>query len=181
MNRDPLSTIAVHNLADSYLRAGRYADSLDLLEKNFDVSEVASDFGWFLAARAAIGMQNADDAALYVAKIAEANLQLEISALLYFLRGQESEFEATMTKILEATANDIRYAESAAAVYTHIGNVETALAWLEQLDTGRFAFIQADIRWSSLNGNSRWEELLKRAGVSQETLDSIEFEVMLPE
>lgn len=178
--RDPLGTISIENLADSYRRIGRYEDTIELLEKSIKLTPNISDFSWYLASRAHIGLRNADSAAVYAERIALPSLKLEVSALVHFLRDQEAEFNATMAKILDAAKSDPAYVERAAGVYAYIGDIDSAFTWLEKVAVERFAFVEPDIQWASLHDDPRWQQLLKRSGISLETLDAIEFEVKLP-
>ena len=178
--RDPLGTISIENLAESYLRIGRYEDTIEILEKSIELAPNISDFSWYLAARAAVGLRNADGASAYAEKITKLNLKLEVSAIVYFLRDEEAKFNAAIAEILEAATTDPVYVESAAGVYAHIGDIESAFIWLEQMPVGRFVFVEPDIRWANLHDDPRWEQLLQVTGISLATLDNIEFEVTLP-
>ena len=83
-------------------------------------------------------------------------------------------------KILDAAKSDPAYVERAAGVYAYIGDIDSAFTWLEKVAVERFAFVEPDIQWASLHDDPRWQQLLKRSGISLETLDAIEFEVKLP-
>ena len=183
---DPMCTLCVTLLVDSYLQLGRFDEADRLLRP-----AVAADPEAFLYKRGLIKQFQGDPAAalqLYERDSSPPGAfayQHRAMALHDLGRRQES---ADEVKLLMQRTQVGNHALKMAQVYAWIGERELAVDWaekqLERVQTHGYPFywvIADPILRSKLEGFPRWEGLERQYGATREQTDLIEFDPVLPE
>jgi TolB-like protein/Tfp pilus assembly protein PilF len=179
--RDPVNPGSHITLGRNYLAAGRWDDAI---ASTTTALRLSPDF---LFAHSAIGtallMKGDAEAALaaYAQEPAEDARAAGMAMALHTL-GRKADHEARLseaTKLLGET-----FPSELAAVYAWMGKTNDAFHWLQRAveirEPGLYALGSLPLL-ASLHADPRWPALLEQAGFSTAKLQSIEFEVTLPE
>jgi len=141
---DPKFSRTHHYLARVYAQLGRYREALDEQQK-----------GWLLAG------DDPDSVARRTAAIREA---LGRSGALGFWQ------QLLKLKLeVEKTSRPSDWEHDVAALYVRLGNRDEALAWLERAYAKRtfeLLFLGVAPEWDKLRGDPRFDDLLRRIGLS---------------
>jgi TolB-like protein/Tfp pilus assembly protein PilF len=177
--RDPLRTSVRHNTSVMLFLVGRFDDAIaswrELLRQQPD------GYGTHYFIGLSLLYQERIDAAL--AEFEQERYELLAAAgraMTFHALGRSADHEAELDGLIEEWGDDA--ATAVARVHLYAGRVEPALDWLERaVDAGRGGQINpVDPGYRRLDGNARWNELLKRIGKAPEQLDAIEFDGRLP-
>jgi len=180
--RDPLDPTQYINLGGAYIEAKRYDEAEAMFRKAMLLSPNR------IGVRAMLGrvllLKNQPEAAMDALE-GEPFEPLKLAGLVlgHHALGNAVESDAAL-EILVA-----KYAETTAPliglVYASLGELEIALEWLvkayEQEGPRVLLNAMKSPELESLRSDPRWEQLLTRAGVSEQQLAAIPFEVVLPD
>jgi TolB-like protein/DNA-binding winged helix-turn-helix (wHTH) protein/Flp pilus assembly protein TadD len=171
---DPLN-LRINALEAQFLiHAGRTDEALARLQQTLDM-----DSNYFLAHLYASSAYI--EKGMYSEVINEARRATEISGarsthseafLGYALAksGKEAEARSVLGGLLKSSAERYVSPYHIAFVYNGLGRHDEALAWLErayaQRNTG-MVFLKVEPRWNNLRSNPRFQDLLRRVGLSE--------------
>ena len=102
--------------------------------------------------------------------------------MIYHAMGREADADAALAKLIEEEEMEAAY--NIAYVYAYRGEVDRAFEWLDKAveynDPG-LSDLPIESLFSNLHDDPRWLPFLESIGKSTAQLDSIEFDVVLPE
>ena len=122
----------------------------------------------------------AESALAEFAKEQVESLRVEGLALTYHDMDRRLDLQTSLQELIERWSD--RYPSAVGSVYAYMGNADAAFRWLEKSaleEPG--AFGPFDPLLKLLHKDPRWLPLLESIGRSQAQLDTIGFEVTLPE
>jgi tetratricopeptide (TPR) repeat protein len=178
--RDPLTIITWVNVVAAYYYAGQFEKVVSVVDENLawfrDNDLIQSFYAVSILysgdAERALGVADRQDVAIY---------RLGVSAQVYYALGRQAEFETVLAELRDLFETQPEAATDIAWVYAYIGDVEQAFEWLDRaLAKGTISLYAADVSFANLHDDPRWDVLMDKLGMSQATLDAIEFEVALP-
>ena len=178
--REPLSVPTWVNVVAAYYYAGRFEKVVSLVDENAAWFRNNELIQWFHAvsilysgdAERALGVADRQEVAIY---------RLGALAVVYYALGRQAEFETVFAELRDLFDTQPEAAIDVAFVYAYIGDVEQAFEWLDRaLADGTLSIPANDISFANLHDDPRWDVLMDKLGMSQTTLDAIEFEVTLP-
>ena len=172
---DPLASIVNHDLCQTLTFARRYDEALAQCKANLDLDPTSARSIWIIGdIYAAKGMESqALSYLLRALKSAGAS-----SATMAAARGGASRgglkgcWQALIPVALEAVRKGQMDAFNVAAVYTHAGDVDKAISWLQKAVDARsfgISFLGVDPTFDPLRSDPRFLSLLKNAGLTQQT------------
>jgi tetratricopeptide (TPR) repeat protein len=93
--------------------------------------------------------------------------------------GRLTEFEEEFAKLRKGWGQ--RWPIEIAHVHAWIGNADDVFVWLEkEIDVNGLGGVMVDNFFTYLHDDQRWQPLLKKAGISADQLEVIEFNLTLP-
>jgi Tfp pilus assembly protein PilF len=179
--QDPVNPDGFDSLALAY----RYNGQLDkCLEAYRTVLSLTPDTGWTHAAIGSVLLeQGRPEAALAeFQKEPVEEYRLSGSSAAYYLMGRRPEADAMLAELLQKFGDTRPYI--IAMVLATRGDKDRAFAMLEksgelnELDLGAIPVVSA---FDTLHDDPRWLPLLRKLGLAPEQLDSIKFDVTVPQ
>ncbi len=180
VSRDPLNPTAKYNLGLSYLSAARWADASEQLEGLLKLAPEYTGAHAFLGtAQLMLGFT---DRALEVT-LQEPSKAYRLLGLA-MIRHKEGDSEASNAALAEVIEEfGQQWAYNIAYTLAFCGDTELAFEWLDKAveyqDPG-LADIVAEVLFTNLHTDPRWDAFLERIGKSPEALAAIEFRVTMP-
>ena len=97
--------------------------------------------------------------------------------------GRLDEFEAALTELRDTWGNQSPLA--VATVYAYTNAADAAFEWLERVldeeyHPRRFSIVR-DPWFRNLHSDPRWEQILERLGVAPGQLETLDFQLTLPD
>ena len=178
--RDPVSASGHSNLAVAYYIAGRYPDAIRSAEKALQLSPGRT----ISHAVKGLAYLMLDDAEAAMASMqAEPNEMFRQFGLALTWYALENKFEAdaALDRFIEQYSE--LQPDALATVYAFRGEADAAFEWIDKTVEhygGLNYGIYADPMFRGLQSDPRWSRLLERTGRSQSLLDSIQFNIRLP-
>jgi len=185
IDRDPVSSKAYHNLAVAYYSAG----DLDAAEAALDQALALSPENllarWW-GAYLNCAQDKFEDCLRGYESLAEDsgvdNFRVLGQAGAYPGLGREKEGAESMARLEEVYADDFPY--YIAWLHARQGHIDQAIDWLEiayeREGAAAISYVNHDPLVPFLLDEPRVQALLKKAGISQEQLDAIDFQVDIP-
>jgi TolB-like protein/Tfp pilus assembly protein PilF len=180
--RDPLNSTVSNNLAVSYLIGGRLNEAEAMSRRTILLSPEKLGARVTLA-RVLFHKGDLESALLQAEEEPYLLNRLAALAIVHHALGNQLESKAALDTLIDEHQQAAGWFISLALVLR--GDTEEALDWMEKsvetagpqpLVSSWFA-----LEYQALDGNPRWEKLLTRAGVSQQQLARIQFDVPLTE
>ncbi len=179
--QDPIGNISKVNLASTYILAGRYRDAIRVCEINAVMNAGTGPCqSRLILAYTYAG--DADAAFKRLETVAGSRVHVRLAPMVYHALGQTDSFNAAMADLVDAyQGGDRGLAYWLGLTYTYMGNKDTAMEWFSRafadgvLNVSPNAAVLKD-----LQGDPRWETLLRRLGRTVDTLQAIELAVHLP-
>jgi len=179
--RDPVNSIDHANLGVYRLYARRLDEAIESYRTTLKLSP------GFISAHYAIGVAlllkgKPSEALAAFEQEADEEYRVKGSALAQYELGRTVEHAEAFTILRERWGND--WPMEVAHVYAWTGDADSAFEWLRKdLESGHgqgWAESVLDPLLENLHNDQRWQPLLAEAGVSDEQLAAIKFEVELP-
>lgn len=169
--RDPLSMSILANLAGSYLNANRLDEMEPLLAR---MKEIEPESVWpNIMAGWQHNLRGESEVALDYFAAAGGAAGTWGRAIAYYDMGQDQESNAALQELIEMGASPVQVA----GVYAYRGQVDDAFAWLdksyENPDAWTIEIRMFRILMSPLHGDSRWQEMLEKIGITDAVAESI--------
>ncbi|NND45046.1 MAG: tetratricopeptide repeat protein [Xanthomonadales bacterium] len=178
--RDPVYSSGHHNLAYTYFLGGQYADTVESARRALQLSPGRSGSS-VLMGLAQLMMGDAE-AALHSMQVEPNDLYRHFGlALSWFALGNTQKADKALATFVEQYGSGSP--ELVAHVHAFRNEPNAAFEWIEKAIGHYGGFgpeIYTDPVFRVLHGDPRWSALREREGVSQSLLDSIEFNVRLP-
>jgi serine/threonine-protein kinase len=169
-DRDPVSASLSHTLAVQLSLAGRVDDAIKECQRTTELdSNFAVAYEVMAILYASKGMHH--EALAAVDKAAAASRAPMILATVAYVRGavgQRDEARKILTQLENASPQQYMPALAMATVYTGLGDIDHAFAWLDtayEERSNRLAYLNTDPVWTPLRKDRRFDELLRRIGL----------------
>lgn len=177
--RDPLNPVSHSNLGSIYYFAGHWDQAIGAYRKALELSPGYIGAQYFTGA--AYLMKGEPDRALEVfLKEGDDEYRVKGEALAYHALGQATDHQAKLDELSRRWGK--QWPSEVAHVYAWTGQPEEAFHWLEQsVAEEEGAFNPVDPLLGPLKSDPRWQPMLESIGKSAGQLDSIEFDVPLPQ
>ena len=165
--RDPLNPFAMFNLADTYYRAGRYADSESAFRK---LLAMQPDFAWTHAylAKTLIIQGKTAEALEAAERESIPSLQLTFLSIALQAAGRKADADKSLQVLLGEWSDTAAY--YIAQVYAYRGENDRALDWLErayqQKDIGLDEIV-GERMFSELSSDPRYKALLRKLNLPE--------------
>lgn len=171
--RDPLNSQAHHNLGWFYRLDGRFDDAIASYRNalNFDPSRICAHYG---IAQSLLLKGEAEKALEAAQKEPFEPCRLTGLAMAYFALGQHEQSDAA----LDAMKAQTSWEPFVAMIHAFRNEPDQAFELLYQIVDGE---ILTENLFANLHNDPRWISYLESIGLGQERLDSIQFNIKLPE
>jgi serine/threonine protein kinase/Tfp pilus assembly protein PilF len=179
--RDPVASNAHTLLGHSYLYAGRWEEAAASYRAALRLSP--NDIGSHHNLGLALLFKGEPQAALEEFLLEEDEEWLvKGQALGLHALGRHDEYRSRLAELIEGWGSE--WPSEVAHVHAFTGDSDAAFAWLDKAVAENEAGLTEQFLlpfYSSVHTDPRWAVFLERVGSSPEQLDTVEFEVALPE
>jgi tetratricopeptide (TPR) repeat protein len=181
LDRDPLNPISHYNLALAYLVSGQLESAKSSLIKVLTLSPNFAG-GHYTLGLALLFSGDAESALNEFEKEPDEFWRPKGICLAYSSLGNESKANGLLSQLEESWGE--LWPVEIAHVYAYRGETDEAFEWIskakEDPSVGGWSEERWMPFWENLHGDTRWEELLQKAGVADSQLNAIKFDVSLP-
>ena len=178
--RNPLSAVGYHNLAATYLAAGRLDDAVLALQSTLRLSPKFG-LGHIWLGKVLLLKGDAQAALEMTQQAPGEGFRLLGQAFCYYALGREAESDAVLAALIDKYEKTMPY--DIASVWAYRNQPEQAFTWIsravEYQDTS-LGEPPYDPLFTNIIGDPRWAQFMESIGKSPAQLDAIEFEVKLP-
>ena len=176
--RDPVNPVGHLNLGQNYVLAGRLDEAITSSRTALSLSPGIGGAQYWLGE--ALLRKGEPEEALTAFLLEEDDEgRVKGTALALHDLGRVAEFEEAFAELRKGWGQ--RWPIEIAHVYAWIGNDDDVFVWLEKdIDVNGLGGVMVDNFFTYLHDDQRWQPLLKKAGVSANQLEAIEFKVTLP-
>lgn len=176
ISRDPLCNECRYRLGQSYLYAGRYADA----HREFQTLHTleGSGYTWSMGLSKLMMEQPHEALELFEALPDDEALHLKLAgraASLCNLGRREDAIQA-LDELVDRVG--VSAPQVTARAFAHCGDSDAAFEWLERSLPDDMVSLQVDFPnplYDRLRDDSRWQDLMRRIGRSEEQTNAIEF------
>jgi tetratricopeptide (TPR) repeat protein len=176
---DPVNPSGYFNLAQHYTLAGRLDEAIESARTALKLSPGMAGAQYFIG-EALLRQSQPEAALMAIEQETDDEWRVKGTALALYDLERSTEHEKAFAELRERWGE--RWPVEIAHVYAWIGNTDAVFHWLEKdVEINRLSGVMIDPFFSLLHADPRWGPLLKKAGVSQDQLDTIEFKVTLPQ
>jgi len=102
-------------------------------------------------------------------------------ALIYFAMGEQEKSDAALAGLIESSERETAY--NIAFIFSYRGEMDRAFEWLDKAlhykDSG-LPQINIEPLAKNLRNDPRWDAFINKAGIAQQQLDAIEFDIRPP-
>jgi TolB-like protein/Flp pilus assembly protein TadD len=179
IERDPLNPVGHSNLGSIYYFSGRWDQAIASYRKALELSpgyigaQYFTGASWLMKGEA----ERAREAFLLEG---DDEYRVKGEALSYHALGQQDAFRARVAELAERWG--AQWPSEVAHVHAWTGDPDRAFEWLQKsVDEEEGAFNPIEPLLTPLHADPRWQPMLESIGKSTRQLDSIEFEVKLPQ
>jgi adenylate cyclase len=178
VERDPVNPIGFLNLAQNSVMAGRPDEGIAAAHTAMALSPgTAGAQYWIGEAFLSKGEPEAALAAFLQEQ--DDEWRVKGTALASYEMGRQAEYEEAFAELRDKWGD--RWPIEVAHVYAWIGEVDEVFLWLEkELEVNGLGGVTVDPFFTSLHDDPRWQPLMEKAGLSDQQLAAIHFEVNLP-
>ncbi len=180
--RDPIGNISKVNLASTYLLAGRFDDAIRVCEINVALNEGTGPCQSRLIL-AYLYAGNARSASERLQVVSGSRVHVRLAPMVFHGLGQSDKFDVAI-RDLEAAyeSGDSGLAYWLGRTYTYVGDNNIAIEWFERAaNDGVLNISPTAAYFRGLEGDTRWEALLKRRGRTPDALQKVELAVQVPD
>jgi tetratricopeptide (TPR) repeat protein len=179
VTRDPINPTGYFNLAQHYTLAGRYDDAIASARTALKLSPGIAGAQYFIG-ESYLRMGRPKEALAAFEQETDDEWRVKGTALALHDLDQQTGFEEAFAELRERWGD--RWPIEIAHVYAWVGDVDMVFPLLEkEAGINGLGGVMLDPFFTHLHEDPRWQPILTSAGVSQEELDAIEFEVTLPQ
>ena len=176
---DPLNPVGYANLGSIYYFAGHWDRAIAAYRKALELSPGYIGAQYFTGA-AYLMKGEVEKAHAAFAQEGDDEYRVKGEALAFHALGQEAEFRAKVAELAEGWGD--QWPSEVGHVYAWTGDADRAFEWLQKsVDEEEGAFNPVDPLLGPLHSDPRWRPMLEGIGKSPEQLNSIAFEVSLPQ
>jgi adenylate cyclase len=179
--RDPINPVSYANLGLIYIYADRWDDAISALQSALRLSP-GSIRAHFFIGEALLFKGDAEAALQSMELEASEVLNLLGLTLAQFALGRLEPSDEALADLIEKHGEDARF--SIASAFAFRNEADDAFEWLEaaaKYGDQPLAFAPADPLFRNLHDDPRWMPYLEQIGMAPSELDTIEFEVTLPQ
>jgi TolB-like protein/Flp pilus assembly protein TadD len=180
-SRDPVSAAVRNNLGTAYLYAGQLDEAIDTYRTVLNLSPGKNGTHAFTAM--AVLLQGKPQEAFEEIELEPLRVwRMVVLPMIYYDLGQMAESDASLAMLIEEWGDDAAY--NVAHILAYREEVDRAFNWLEkeaQIGGPALAEILGFPLFANIHNDPRWLPFLESIGKSPEQLDSIRFDVNLPE
>jgi adenylate cyclase len=176
--RDPVNPVGHLNLGQNYVLAGRLDEAITTARTALSLSPGIGGAQYWLG-EALLRKGKPEEALAAFLEEDDDEWRVKGTALALHDLGRAAEFEEAFAELRNGWGQ--RWPIEIAHVYAWTGNEDDAFVWLEkEIGINGLGGVMVDNFFSHLHDDQRWQPLLKKAGVSGDQLEAIEFKVTLP-
>jgi TolB-like protein len=180
-SRDPVSAAVHNNLGTAYLYAGQLDESIDTYRTVLNLSPGKNGTHAFMAM--ALMLQGKPQEAFEEIELEPLKVwRMVVLPMIYYDLGQLVESDASLAMLIEEWGDDAAY--NVAHIHAYREEADRAFNWLEeeaQVGGPALAEILGFPLFANIHNDPRWLPFLESIGKSPEQLDSIRFDVNVPE
>ena len=173
---NPLCIICYPPLYGAYMSSERFEEAANVQQRRIDLVDDAGGRANFAIALLHLG--RADEAFEILEKIDGIESHwLSYTASALFVGGHLEEAQSRLERLIDCCGERNPY--QVASVYALAGNTDASLVWIEKSfrQDDFFQFMIWDPVFAELRNTPQWLQQRKEAGLDEETLAAIEFEI----
>jgi TolB-like protein len=162
LERDPLSTGVLNNLAGNLFAAGRFNESVSTYRKLLDLNPKSSGAQGGLAI-SLLYLGKRDEALATAKNDSDESARLKALSIIYWAMGRRTDSDAALSTLEGKFADDAPF--NIASVRAYRGEADATFRWLDRaynLHAGDMAFLKIRRQLLSLHDDPRYVALLKK-------------------